>query len=579
MIRVTFADQASRDAFADRFGVADKVNSTELDIAWNLLQFAKLDDKALDYDDLESSDELLEFIVKGDPVKFQHLKNTSIKKDLGNGFYLIETSEATLLGDFVDNIEHNGPAMSLMGVSTINEVNAEPTTIDPTSADAQWHRIRIVSKYRPLATEFSTHDLSYVSKPEIYIMDSGINFEHPEFDYPELETEHFYTLPAFNGLYDDDVGHGTLVAATAVGKNLGICNHAKLINVKVGKQDHNPTLLELGESIDAIVTRASADPLKTRIVNMSWTVLRSSWLDAKVQSLLDLGITVICAAGNLGRSVEDISPAGLDTVITVGSIDKYDIPSGFNDISPTDAGITTGTGLSLDIFAPGENVVIADYKGGYGITSGTSVSAPIVSGIAGVIGALNEGMIPYDQMKKMILDSATKDALLFTDDRFSENQNNLAYLFTADNGQLYKSKNLLSYLGVHTTDEPILADLRSAIDTSNWIHIFPDLPITWSIEFLDPEVEKVYAEFLDVNATTGMIQIDKPTTTLPEATKLKMVDFKAIATNGKISAESGILFFFDTNPLYKTTLEGDITLALTEVNSISFYAAWGSRLK
>jgi hypothetical protein len=207
------------------------------------------------------------------------------------------------------------------------------------------------------------------------------------------------------------------------------------------------------------------------------------------------------------------------------------------------------------------------------------VSAPIVSGIAGVIGALNEGMVPYDQMKKMILDSATKDALLFTDDRFSENQNNLAYLFTADNGQLYKSKNLLSYLGVHTTDEPILADLRSAIDTSNWIHIFPDLPITWSIEFLDPEVEKVYAEFLDVNATTGMIQIDKPTTTLPEATKLKMVDFKAIATNGKISAESGILFFFDTNPLYKTTLEGDITLALTEVNSISFYAAWGARLK
>jgi len=579
MIRVTFADEASRDAFADRFGVTDKVNSTDLDISWNLLQFAKLDDKALDYDDLESSGELLEFIVKGDPAKFEHLKNTSIKKDLGNGFYLIETSEATLLGDFVDNIEHNGPAMSLMAVSTINEVNAEPTTLDPTSPDAQWHRIRIVSKYRPLSTEFTTHDLTFVSKPEIYIMDSGINFDHPEFDYPELETEHFYTLPAFNGLFDDDVGHGTLVAATAVGKNLGICSYAKLINVKVGMQGHNPTLLELGESIDAIVARASANPLKTRIVNMSWTVLRSSWLDAKVQSLLDLGITVICAAGNLGRSVEDISPAGLDTVITVGSIDKYDIPSGFNDISPTDAGLTTGTGLSLDIFAPGENVVVADYKGGYSITSGTSVSAPIVTGIAGVIGSLNEGLVSYDQMKKIILDTATKDALLFTDDRFSENQNNLAFLFTADSGQLYKSKELYSYLGVHTTDEPIVVDLRSAIDTASWDQIFPELPITWSIKFLDPQVEQTYKEFFEINESTGLLKILKPTTSLPEETKLKMVEFTALATNGKINAESGILFLFDSNPLYKTTLEGDITLALTEVNSISFYAAWVGRLK
>lgn len=579
MIRVTFADEASRDAFASRLGVADKVNSTELDIPWNLLQFAKLDDKALDYDDLESSSEPLEFIVKGDPAKFSHLKNTIIKQDLGGGFYLIATTEGTLLGDFVDSIEHNGPAMSLMGVSTITSVNAEPTTIDPTSPEAQWHRIRIVSRYRPLSTEFSTHDLSYLSKPEIYVMDSGINFSHPEFNYPELETEHFYTLPAFNGLYDDDVGHGTLVAASAVGKNLGICNHAKLINVKVGMQGHNPTLLELGQAIDAIVTRAAADPLKTRIVNMSWTVLRSSWLDAKVQSLLDLGITVICAAGNLGRSVEDISPAGLDTVITVGSIDKYDIPSGFNDISPTDAGITTGTGLSLDIFAPGENVVIASYEGGYGMTSGTSVSAPIVSGIAGVIGALNEGMVPYDQMKKMILDTATKDALLFTDDRFSENQNNLAYLFTADNGQLYKSKELLSYLGVHNSDEPILADLNSAIDVTNWKVIFPDAPLTWGIEFLNADTESVYKPFFEINETTGVIKISKPTTTLPEETKLKMVDFKAVVTNGKIHAESGILFFFDTNPLYKSTLEGDITLALTEVNSISFYAAWGARLK
>jgi len=39
------------------------------------------------------------------------------------------------------------------------------------------------------------------------------------------------------------------------------------------------------------------------------------------------------------------------------------------------------------------------------------------------------------------------------------------------------------------------------------------------------------------------------------------------------------LFFFDTNPLYKDTLHSDITLALTNTNSISFYLSWGVNLK
>ena len=56
-IRVTFADAASRDAFAERFLITDKVGDNQLDIDWHFLQFAKLDDKALDYDDLESNQE------------------------------------------------------------------------------------------------------------------------------------------------------------------------------------------------------------------------------------------------------------------------------------------------------------------------------------------------------------------------------------------------------------------------------------------------------------------------------------------------------------------------------------------
>lgn len=584
MIRVTFSDTASRDAFADRFNLETKVDSLQLDIGWHLLQFAKLDPTALDYDELQvlqsgaNASSEREFIVKGNPETFS--AHATVVKDLGNGFYLVKSADGTMLGDYVDSIEHNSAPMTFLNVGTITGMNSNPTDLSPESSEAQWARIRIASRYRPLATSFGTHEMIYQSKPELYVMDSGINFNHPEFQYEGLETENFYTLPIFNGVFDDDVGHGTGVASLAVGKNLGISAHCKLINIKVGSQTHNATLLEIGEAIDAIVARASADPLKTRIVNMSWGIARSSWLDAKVQSLLDLGITVVCAAGNQGISVEDISPAGLDTVITVGSIDRYDIPSGFNNISPSDVGLTTGTGLSLDIFAPGEMIVIASVNGGYEEASGTSFSAPLVAGVAATIASLHAGFVPYSDLKATILNTATKDALLFEDDKFSENQNNLLYLFTADPNTNYKSNEMTTYLGVHNeTTQEIVADLNSAVDTSFFNTVFPTDPVVWSLEFFDDAIKNTYSPFMHLDSVTGILTIDKPVTSLPEETKLKMVEFKAIASTSRTKAESTVLFFFDTNPLYKDTLESDVTLALTDTNSISFYAAWGKAIK
>lgn len=584
MLRVTFADTASRDAFAARFHLDSKVGENQLDIGWHLLQFAKVDNKALDYDEVAvltaapGANSEREFIVKGDPSTFS--AHATVVKDLGNGFYLVKSTDGTTLGDHVNSIEHNSAPMTFLeNVGSINGMNSTSTTLDPTSSDAQWARIRIASRYRPLLEQFAIHNVSYVSKPEVYIMDSGIDFTHPEFDYPDLEKENFYTLPAFNGDYSDDVGHGTAVSSMVCGKNLGVATHIKLMNVKIGSQTHNATLIEVGEAIDAIVAAASANPLKTRIVNMSWGIARSSWLDSKVQSLIDMGITVICAAGNQGISVEDISPAGLDTVMTVASMDKYDIPSGFNNISPSDAGVTTGAGLSLDIFAPGENVMVAKKGGGYEIASGTSFSAPLVVGVGAVIAGLNSTMVSYAQLKQTILDTATPDALLFEDDKFSDNQNKIVYLFTSDANSNYKNKNMTMYVGVHLTDEPILIDLNSALDTTTHLQVFPDDKFTYSVEFLDSQTEADYAKFFTVNPTNGVVIISKPDVALPEETKLKMIEFVGVATSSTVTIKTTTLFFFQSNPLYKDTLQSDITLALTDTNSISFYQAWGRFLK
>lgn len=576
MLRVTFADTASRDAFAERFNITEKVGENQLDMNWHFLQFAKVDDTCLDYDDLESNIEH-EFIVKGDPAKFAKI-NATVLADLGKGFYHVKTKEGTLLGDFVDSIEHSAEGMTFLVTSNPDKAEIAPSTISPTSSDAQWPRIRVASRYRPLVESFNTHEMVYQSKPELFIMDTGLNASHPEFQYSGLEIENFYTLAPYNGSFDDDVGHGTAVASLAVGKNLGISSHVKLMVIKVGGASHSATLIEIGQAIDAIVDHASKNPMVSRIVNMSWGIARSAWLDAKVQSLLDMGITVICAAGNEGISVEDISPAGLDTVMTVGSIDKYDIPSGFNNISPSDTGLVTGGGLSLDIFAPGEEVLVA-HAGGYGIASGTSFSAPLVSGVAATIASLHKSPVPYDQMKTTILDTATPNALLFEDDKFTDEQNKVVYLITSDPNTNYKSNEMSMYLGVHENDQPIVADLNSVLDTSVLLKLFPDDAVTFAIEWLNPTTQANYEKFIHLDQETGILTIDKPTVELPEETKLKMVDFYTTATTSRAKLKSPLLFFFQSNPKYADTLQSDVTLALSDTNSITFYAAWGVRLK
>lgn len=588
MIRVQFADTASRDAFADRFKLDTKVGDTQLDITWNFLQFAKLDDKALDYDEVAlltagpSAVEEREFIVKGDPATFG--PHATVKEDLGNGFYLVSSSNGLLLGDFVDSIDHtSSPATFLSNASDINQMNGTASNIDPTSPEGQWARIRCASRYRPLLSQYSTHEMVYSSKPELYIIDTGINFDHPEFDYPELEKENFYTLPRYNNNFTDERGHGTAVASMAVGKNLGIANHCKLLNVKIADAATSASLYEIGQALDAIAGRVSSDPTVTRIVNMSFICARSSYLDSKVQNLIDLGVTVVCAAGNTGISVEDCSPAGIDDVITVASCDKYDIPSGFNNISPGDGEITTGHGLSLDIFAPGEDVMVASNSSGYIISSGTSFSAPLVAGIACEIAAIKHGMVPFSVIKQNILDTATTDALLFETDSsgnevFSDNQNKIAYIFTSDPNGNYKADEMSMYVGVHYNHEPITFDLNKLVD-GKIISNLTNENIVYSIEWSDSELESVYKSFISVDPVTGLVTILEPTVALPQDVKLKMVDFIGVAKISGIKISSPIIFFFHANSDYSDTQQVDITAALTDVNSVSYFAAWTIALK
>lgn len=585
-IRVSFNSDTSALAFANKWKLEAPTAST-VDVDWHLLPQAIKEGTAIGHELLDVAEH--EFIVKGEQAAIE--AHATVVQDLGGGFFLVKSTKAIDLGKAVESIDHNQGTMTFLGVSSINGMNSVATETDPTSAEGQWARIRVASTYRPLVSSYSLHETNAVSKPEVYIMDTGVWLGHPEFDSPDLEKDYFYIVEPLRGsIYseNDNTGHGTGVASMALGKNLGITSYAKMRVIKIagllsdGTTMYSANLFEVAQALDAILDEVAADPNKTRILNCSWGVSRSSFLDAKFQALIDAGVTVVAAAGNSGISVEDVTPAGIDACLTVGASDKYDIPCGFNNISPNDNGLVTAGGLSLDLFAPGEEVMHActEYSENlYSLGDGTSYSAPLCAGVCAVIGSFNENAVLANRMKEEIMTTVTKNALLFEDDTFSENQNNLLHVITADPSAEYKNSDMVSYLGV-SIDEDLVIDINSNIDLSHFKTLYPDDTITFSIKFIDPAIEAKYSEYIICDSISGEVTI-KPAegVTLPDDVKLEAVEFVAIATTPKVKIETNTIFYFNNNPLHADTLNADVTLALTDVNSISFFAYWSVNLK
>ena len=456
----------------------------------------------------------------------------------------------------------------LSPTSSIDGVNPEQVGIDPLSTDGQWARIRVASTYRPLVSSFEYYDnLVTKSVPEIYLADSGVNWNHEEF----AGTDHadFWKASIFSN-FDGQAGHGTLVASAIFGKNVGIAKNVKVLNCKIKGPEGSANFVELGNLIDAIIAETVAKPNVTRIFNASWGVDENVWLEAKFRQLLDAGVTVVCAAGNSGVDVDTITPAGMPEVITVGATDRYDIPAGFNNIAPTDSGLTTNYGQRLDIFAPGDQVALADKDGGYMISSGTSIAAGYVSGAAAQLAALFENELPNPLLLTKIVDTSTKDAILFDDDKFSANQNKLIHLIGTSDVQ---ANSLDLYLGAfNVTTDLFNLNLNMVIDTSHYTKVLPDEAFTWTISFEQEGYDALYREFTVLDSASGELVANKPTVSLDEGEILRMVRFKAYATSDTVAIESPwILFFQVDQTIDPATVNVDITRALSETNSSSIF--------
>ncbi len=112
------------------------------------------------------------------------------------------------------------------------------------------------------------------------------------------------------------------------------------------------------------------------------------------------GVTVVAAAGNSGAGAGVQYPAALPTVIAVGATNSSNNRAYFSS-----------TGRELDLVAPGQNVLTFNLSKPYYWTearSGTSFSAPIVTGVVALMLSRNRSLTP-DQIRSIL--SLTADDL------------------------------------------------------------------------------------------------------------------------------------------------------------------------
>jgi hypothetical protein len=584
-LKVIFKNKESRLKAVHMLKSAPTTEDNIAVVPWDMLTSAKLDPNTVSFEQI--SDEPEEFIIKGDINNPQVAELITDVKDLGEGFYHVKSSHGLALHGLVQSLD---PVhIHSFGRQVVARVNAEvkgEVITDFTAPAAQWGRIRIVSTYRPLLTTFEYYDTVVAkSKPELYIFDSGVNWNHQEFEV--VEHDDFWKSDSFAD-FSDKVGHGTAMASVAAGKNIGIARDVKLRSIKISEDESIPfSLIDLNDAIGAILRECYNNPFVTRVVNCSWTVPKNTFLESRFQALLNAGVTVVAAAGNTGADIATISPAGMTTVLTVASIDKFDIPSGFNNIAPSDTGLTTNYGNMLDIFAPGELVACATKNNNneYVISNGTSISAAYVSGVLAQTAALFEGQVPNPILMQKILDTATTDAILFDTFNFNESQNKIVHLSLAKD---IAANSLDLYMGAfHPQLQPnagnvgkdIILDVNSIIDLSKQKILDPDDKFTWSVSFENNTDGNNYGPFITIDPY-GFLTVKEPQIKLPPDEIIHMVMFKVYAKNNKITLETPWLFFYQVaDTLSAEEAEQNITRALSATNSTSCFGSMFATLK
>jgi hypothetical protein len=219
------------------------------------------------------------------------------------------------------------------------------------------------------------HGIASGSNVLVAVIDSLVDAAHPDID------------GSLGGQFDavtvadkpDEHGTGMTGAIVAHRRLLGVAPGARVLAIHAFSPNAERPQQATTQSIIAGIDWAIAKG--ARIINMSFAGPYDPMLQLALKRAHDKGVVLIAAAGNMGPQSPPLFPAADENVIAVTAVDEAD------KLLPQ-----ANQGPHIALAAPGVNVLEAAPRATYNFTTGTSVAAAHVSGVAALILERNPGI-------------------------------------------------------------------------------------------------------------------------------------------------------------------------------------------
>jgi subtilisin family serine protease len=261
----------------------------------------------------------------------------------------------------------------------------------------------------------------------VAVLDTGTKLDHPDLapnvwtNFGEvpgngLDDDHNGFIDDVHGVdltttaaqqrLDDDNGHGThvagIVAATANRTGVvGVAPRARIMTVKVMDANEVGTTGGVSDGIRYAAANGA------RIINLSLEAdADDPRLGEAIAAAGAAGVLVVAAAGNDGRDIDarPAYPAAIPApnLLAVAAT----TPQEGRDI----ASFSNYGALAVQLAAPGDQILSTAPIGGYQLLSGTSMAAPMVSGVAALMASANPRLDAV-QLRALLLQNATRSQL------------------------------------------------------------------------------------------------------------------------------------------------------------------------
>lgn len=212
------------------------------------------------------------------------------------------------------------------------------------------------------------------------------------------------------------------------------------------------------------------------VINCSWS--SSDSYDPVEHDIIKLlyenDVLMVTSAGNSSIDItNNVYPGDYPEVLTVGAIDESGSRAYF-----------TNFGGNVDVFAPGVDIYSLDDNNNYSNKGGTSMSSPIVAGIAGLLKSVNPDLTA-EQMKYQIKAASPKSN--FQNDKFV----NAEYILKYNNPE-FPDKNLpgLKLINYKLNDGDSIITGYSNIFSAEFKNV---------LSYVDNVKYSISSEYLDFN--------------------------------------------------------------------------------